>query len=268
MSDYSVLISVYYKEKSSNFAFCLDSIINQTVLPKEIIIVCDGKLTKELDDILDEYMKKYNFIKKIQLSENVGLGKALNVGLKECSYDIIMRMDSDDYSIPTRAEKELSLIKDYDIVGSSILEFENDINNIIGKRIVPETQEKIRKFAKKRSPFNHPSVMFRKETVEKAGGYQHMLYAEDYYLWVRLLLNNAKCANISEPLVYMRSGIEMRSRRAGRKYNKSMRLLRKYMLKNKFINVFQYLYCLIGVTFISILPIKIREWIYRKFLRK
>ncbi len=268
MNDYSVLISVYYKEKSSNFKFCLDSIVNQTILPKEIIIVCDGKLTKELDDFLDEYMEKYCFIKRIQLHENVGLGKALNIGLKECSCDIIMRMDSDDYSVPTRAEKELAMIKDYDVVGSSILEFENDIDNIIGKRVVPETQEKIIKFAKKRSPFNHPSVMFRKGAIEKAGGYQHMLYAEDYYLWVRLLLNNAKCVNISEPLVYMRSGIEMRSRRAGKKYNQSMRLLRKYMLKNKFINVFQYLYCSIGVTIISILPVRIKEYIYRKFLRK
>ncbi len=268
MNDYSVLISVYYKERASNFAFCLDSILNQTIPPKEIVIVCDGELTPELNNLMDEYMIKCLIIKRIQLEENVGLGKALNIGLKECSYNIVMRMDSDDYSIPTRAEKELAFINEYDIVGSSIIEFENELSNVIGGREVPETHEQILKFAKKRSPFNHPSVMFKKDVIEKAGGYQHMLYAEDYYLWIRLIINGAKCRNINEPLVYMRSGIAMRSRRGGKEYNKSMRAIRKYMLKKRFINIFEYFYCIIGVAIVSIMPNRIKEWIYRNFLRK
>lgn len=268
MKKYSVLISVYYKEKASNFSYCLDSILNQTVPPYEVIVICDGKLTKELYDVLDKYMLKTNTIKKIQLENNVGLGIALNIGLKECSCDIVMRMDSDDFSVPKRAEKELQIIENYDIVGSNIIEFEGTIDNIIGERQVPESHEKIIKYAKIRSPFNHPSVMFRKEAVLNAGGYLHMIYAEDYYLWIRMILNGAKCRNISEPLVYMRSGKQMRSRRAGKKYNKSMYLLRKYMLKNKFINFFQYIYCIIGVALVSILPLKIKEWIYVTFLRK
>lgn len=264
---YSFLISVYEKEHASYLEFSIQSMLNQTLKPDEIILVCDGKLTTELNEVVEKFSKENECIKVIRIQENGGLGNALNEGLKHCTNEFILRMDSDDYSIPTRAEIEVKELENNDIVGSNIVEFEGDIKNIIGARNVPLTQKKIRKFAKKRSPFNHPSVAFRKSFVEECGGYQHLLFVEDYYLWVRMIQKGARCENVKEPLVYMRSGKEMRKRRGGRAFNQSLKKLRKYMLKTKFINIFQYsIYTLEG-WIISHMPIRLKEKIYRSFLR-
>ena len=267
MENYSVLMSVYYKETATNLRQSIDSMLCQTVKPNQFLIICDGPLSKELDDVLLEY-EKNNCIELYRLEKNGGLGEALKIGIGLCRNDFILRMDSDDYSVPSRAEKEISLLKIYDIVGSNIVEFENEITNTIGMRRVPETQKQIIKFSKKRSPFNHPSVAFRKSAVLASGNYEHFLYLEDYYLWIRMIQHGAKCFNIQAPLVFMRSGLTMRSRRGGKEYLKSLKKLRKYMLQTKYINFFQFILysCLSGI--LLRLPIKLKEKVYTHFLRK
>ena len=266
--NYSVLMPVYYKEKPSFLERSIVSIMEQTIKPDDFVIVCDGPLTPELDEILLKSSRKYNCINVVRKEKNEGIGSALRDGLLLTKNEIVMRMDSDDVCLKQRAEIQLPLMDEYELVGSSISEFENSENNIIGYRVVPKTQKEIEKFAKRRNPFNHPSVMFKKSTILKAGNYQTLLYVEDYFLWVRVLLQKSKVANINEPLVNMRSGLSMRSRRSGKVYRQSIKKLRKFMLDNKMISHLRYFGLLIEQTLFLLIPAKIKEHLYGAFLRK
>ena len=161
---YSVLMSLYKKENPEYLRIAIDSMLNQTVAPDEIVLVEDGPLTDDLYAVLDEYP----MLHRVKNETNLGLGLALNVGLKECRNELVARMDTDDCSKPDRCEKQLQrfLEKPYlAIVGSHIDEFIGDTSNVVSQRIVPTTSEEIYKFAKKRSAFNHPVVMYSKTAV-------------------------------------------------------------------------------------------------------
>lgn len=161
-------------------------------------------------------MTRYPYLKVLSLVTNRGLGKALNEGLKYCSHELVARMDTDDIAMPERFEKQLAVFKKYpdiDVVGAWINEFEDNVSNIKSVRKLPELPDDIRQFAKRRNPINHPVVMFRKSAVLAAGGYRHFPLFEDYYLWIRMLMNGAKFYNIQESLLYFRFSSEMFKRR-------------------------------------------------------
>ena len=183
---FSVLMSIYKKEEPKYFSEALESVLNQTVMPNEIVIIEDGILTKELQDVIIKYKEKYpDIIKNYPLKENKGLGLALNYGVTKCKHNLIARMDTDDIALPTRFEKQLEIFEknpSYDIVGGNILEFAEG-TNITNTRIVPEKKEEIYKYAKKRNPMNHVTVMFKKDTILEVGNYENLPYFEDYYLW-------------------------------------------------------------------------------------
>lgn len=270
MGNYSVLMSVYNKEKKDYLIQSIDSILNQTVPCDDFIIVCDGKLNEELDAVLEMYKDLHpQTIKLVRLQNNVGLGSALNEGMKWCKYPIIARMDSDDISAANRCEVQLAVIeKGYHIVSGTIEEFEDTIDNPVALRIVPETNKEINDFIKRRNPFNHPCVMYLKEAVENAGSYQHFLWFEDYYLWARMLLNGIKAYNIQNTILYMRSGTDMYKRRGGIEYLKSMYKFRRYLLKIGLSGKSDFLITVIGQSFTCIVPNKIRKLIYQYFLRE
>ena len=267
---FSVLLSVYYKE--SYFAFCksLDSIFTQTTCPDEVILVEDGPLSSELNDIISEYSAKYPTLKIIPLPTNQGLGKALNEGLKHCSYDIVARMDTDDIAKPERFEKQLAVFKkhpDIDVVGAWIDEFENDISSVRSVRKLPEHQCDILTFAKRRNPINHPVVMFRKSAVLAAGGYQHFPLFEDYYLWIRMLINGAKFYNIQESLLYFRFSSKMFKRRGGWKYAMNEFRFQWMMRKLHFISILEFIQNVFVRFLTRIVPNFLREIMYKKLLR-
>lgn len=268
---FSVLLSVYYKESPSNLKKALCSIIDQTITPNEVILVEDGKLNQKLYDVIDYFIDKYpKIIKVIKLEKNQGLGKALSIGLKKCKYDLIARMDTDDISKNNRFEKQLKVFKknpDIDIVGSWVKEFENNIDNIISKRKVPETNEKILKFAKQRNPFNHPTVMYRKKSVLDAGNYIDFYLNEDYYLWLRMLNMGFQGYNIQESLLYFRVSKDTFKRRGGVKYAVQDIKLQNKMLKMEFINNYEYIINILTKPATRILPNFLREYIYKSLLR-
>ena len=107
---YSVLMSVYCKEKPNFLAQALDSMFTQSVVPDEVVIVEDGPLTEELYSVLNKYSEMYSgrFIRVVN-ETNLGLGKALNRGLEVCKNELIARMDTDDISNLERCEKQLRL---------------------------------------------------------------------------------------------------------------------------------------------------------------
>lgn len=268
---YSVLMSVYIKEKPEYLKLSISSIFNQTLQTDDFVLVCDGPLNNKLDEVIDEaYNLHSNIMNIIRLPENVGLGRALNIGMKYCKNEIIARMDSDDISYPERCEREYEIINRYglDIVSATIEEFENDTSTAISKRVLPQMQDEILVFAKKRCPFNHPCVMYKKTAVEKAGGYLELYCQEDYYLWVRMLINGSRGYNIQEPLLWMRAGNEMYKRRAGIRYAKSQVTLFKFMWKKSFINTSQFLKSCIVRICSSLAPNWMRKVAYQMILRK
>ena len=264
---FSILMSVYHKETPEYFNRAMHSIWDdQTIKPNEIILVQDGLLTDELYSAITDWKKIIGeAFKTIPLEKNVGLGDALNIGLKACTFDLVARMDTDDICSPDRFEKQLNVFKnsDVDICSSWVSEFDVDEAKIVSYRKLPEKHEGIVKFAKKRSPVNHPAVMYKKLIVQSAGGYKKMMWCEDYYLWGRMILKGAKFYNIQEPLVNMRAGYGQLERRSGIKYALSEIKLQKEFLKLGFVNYFEFIRN-VSVRFIArIVPKKMVEIIYK-----
>lgn len=269
---YSVLMSVYYKEKPDFLARALDSMFNQSVAPDEVVIVEDGPLTDGLYGVLNEYSEKYtNRFKRVVNETNLGLGKSLNRGLEACKNEIVARMDTDDISKPERCEKQLLMfleIPDLDVVGTNIAEFTDNPENVCSVREVPAEHNEICTFLKKRCPFNHMTVMFKKSSVIGAGGYLDWHFNEDYYLWIRMFLADCRFANIAEELVFARVGKDMFARRGGYKYYKSEKELFKYMYRHKIISRFAYQKSKFIRFVVQVLMTnKTRQWFFKKFAR-
>lgn len=268
-SEYSVLMSVYQSENPNNLKKALESILNQTHRPNEIVLVEDGPLTDDLYKIISDYL---SYLKIIKIPTNVGLGNALNLGLESCSNELVMRMDTDDYSVPDRAEKMLLKFNqdnNIDVLGSSINEFSDDISNVISRKPVLLKDTEIKKRLKYRNPINHPSVMFKKNSVLEVGGYQEIKYNEDYFLWIRMAINDKKFLNFEEPLVYMRVDNDSYARRHGYNYFKYQKTLFKYMKKNNFINNFEYIFNISNRFFTKVLlPPRLMKYFYLSFLRE
>lgn len=269
--NFSVLISIYFRENPLFFEDSLNSLFNQTICPNEIIIVKDGPLTIQLDEILDKFVKKYpELIKVISLHKNEGLGKALNIGLNYCTNNLVARMDSDDICKKNRFEKQLQIFNNnpsVDVVGSNIDEFIDNIENIISSRKLPELHCDIVKYAKRRSPMNHPSVMFKKNSVIESGSYMHMHLLEDYYLWIRMIKKGFIFYNIQESLLYFRTNKNMIKRRGGLKYAKSEINFYILIYKLRTINFFELLFNICVRSFVRLSPNIIRQFIYRTLLR-
>ena len=272
LKKYSVLMSVYYKENPTWLKESIESILNQTVRTNDFVLIEDGILTEELEKIVEKYEKEYPEIFNIvRLKENVGLGPALAIGVKECKNELIARMDSDDFSVPERCEKELFMFEkdnSLDMVGSNIIEFTENIKNVQAYRKLPELDSEIKKYMRRRNPFGHPSVMFKKSKVLEAGNFKSYYLCEDYDMWIRMAKVNAKFYNIQEVLVYMRIGKDFYKRRGGIKYLKSILKFKREQYKNGFYSFKDYVITAGTSTVICLMPNFIRDIFYKKFLRK
>ncbi|WP_455268020.1 sugar transferase [Ruminococcus sp.] len=264
---YSVLMSLYKKEKPEYLRLAIDSMLNQTVPPDEIVMVEDGPLTDELYAVLDEYP----MLHRVKNETNLGLGISLQKGLLATKNDVVARMDTDDIAVISRCEKQLEFLNnnpDISVVGGQIEEFIGSPDHIVAKRIVPLKDIELKEFNKKRCPFNHMTVMFKKKDIIEAGSYQDWFWNEDYYLWIRLALAGKKFANLPDVLVLVRTGEDMYQRRGGIKYFKSEAKLQKFMLDNNIINKPRYLINISERLVLQVLmPNKLRGWIFRTFAR-
>lgn len=268
---FSVSMCVYGKDNPDWFRTAVNSVINQTKSPDEVVLVVDGPVPEELDCVIKDFEKNPIF-KVIRLEVNKGHGEARRTGLNSCTHELVALMDADDISAPDRFEKQLALFEshpDLTIVGSSITEFVGSPENIVGARVVESEDAAIKADMKKRCPMNQMTVMFRKSVVEKVGGYIDWYCDEDYYLWLRLLLNGAVFANLPDYLVNVRVGKEMYQRRGGIRYFKSEAKLQKYMLDNKVIGLGTYAVNICKRLIVQVLlPNRLRSRVFRKFARK
>lgn len=265
---YSVLMSLYKKEKPEYLKLAIESMLNQTVKPDEIVLVEDGELTEELYKVLDEY-KDYLHI--VVNKENLGLGLALNEGLKVCRNEFVARMDTDDCSKPERCEKQLKRFaeKPYlSIVGSHIDEFEGEISNVVSKRKVPVEYENIYEFSKRRSAFNHPAVMYRKSKVLEQGGYANLKRNQDVDLFGRMLYAGNQAENIDESLVYFRSSNDLLKRRKSWENTWSYILTIKKFWKMGYASFRDYMVVAVVQMVMYLMPIKLQDVVYKKLLRR
>jgi len=268
--EFSLLMCVYVKESPEFFTECLNSILTQTVLPDELIIVKDGPLTKELDDVLENF-KFPNELNIIALPESITQGPARAKGVESAKHKWIAVMDSDDICLPDRFEKQLKMIEEnpkLSLIGGQIAEFLNDPEQIIAIKNVPVNHNDIIKYAKFRNPFNQMAVMFKKESVLNAGNYDYFPCFEDYELWARMIAGGVVCANHPDVLVYARVGSGMYGRRRGRSYIKQEWRMQRKLKKLKLINGVEFLRnCCIRIP-VRLLPEKRLAGIYKNFARK
>ena len=246
--------------------------MNQTLKPDEVVLVKDGILTKELEDIISVEKNKFNknnidFV-CVQLEKNMGLGIALQKGLEKCKYDYVARMDADDIAADTRFEYQLKYMnehKDISVLGGYIDEFSVE-GEVIRTKTMPLTYKDLYKYGKYRNPLNHMTVLFRKKDVTDVGGYKPLKGLEDYYLWCRMLSNGYKIANIDKVLVHARLG-NFENRRGGFEYFKTYIKLRILQKKLKYTNTIEFIVATILTALITLSPKNLRGGLY-KVLRK
>ena len=271
MEKYSILMTVYTKDNPEYFSLALDSMVNQTYKPDEIVLVKDGPVEEALQEVIDNHLVAGAPIVQVQLKKNKGLGLALNEGIKVIKNELIARMDSDDYSMPKRCElqvREFEKDSKLDIIGCPVLEFVGSIDNIVGERKVPLTNEEIYKFSKKRDPFNHPTVMYRKSAVEAAGCYSDYRKNQDTDLWIKMLSNGATCKNLAEPVFCFRFDERTYRKRKSWINTKILIEIRYKAWKSGFNSFREFLMVAVAQLGMYILPVGFQKFLYQKILRR
>ena len=268
---YSVLMPFWYKENPEYLKASIESMAKQTIPPAEFVLVRDHDIPRELLEIVRESVASIP-VKYVDAYElfGQGLGAILARGVEQCSHELIARMDSDDIAFPDRCERQLAIFNnnpELAIVGGTIAEFSDSINNIMSYRVLPENNKDIIKFARLRCPFNHPTVMCRKVVILKIGNYSSLPKCEDYDLWYRILNTGYAGYNIVDPILYYRGGLSMLKRR-DKIYIDQYILLKKRMKNAKFINTLDFVISVYMQQFSYHLPYFVQKFIYSNFLRK
>lgn len=267
---FSVLISIYSKESPEFLSQSLESLLKQSVSADEIVIVKDGTVGSELESVLTQYATKLP-LKVVGYEQNRGLGYALAFGLQYCRYDWIARMDADDIAVSDRFEKQMDYLEQHpevELLGCATMEFTDSVNDARGGRRLPCSHEEIRSFLKKRNAFNHMTVVFKKQAALDAGNYRESPGFEDYYLWVRMVLNGVRTANMPESLVYARVGNDMIGRRIGLRYAKEEYRFYKKLRKLKFLSYAEFIKVICMRIPLRLIPKPVLAFIYKKLLRK
>lgn len=270
MEEYSVLMSLYYKENPNHLRSALDSVFTQTVRPADVVLVEDGRVGDSLESVVREYEQRYPELHVVRFEQNRGLGFALNDGLKHCRHELVARMDTDDICKPHRMERELQVMAEhpeYGMISSWIDEFITDPSEVTSVRKLPEMPDKVYAYAKKRCPVNHPTVMYRKSEVLAVGGYQTKYFPEDYFLWIKMLMNGCRVYNIQESLLWFRFDPSTFARRGGWKYACDEVATQWNIHRMGFTSVLMFLHnvCIRFTT--RIMPNWLRTLVYRTLLR-
>ena len=270
---FSVLLSLYFKENREFLHKCFQSIWDeQSLKPSQIVLVIDGPVGSDLQEVVKQWQDKLgDILLMLPLKENVGLGKALNEGLKHCTYEWVFRMDTDDICKPDRFEKQIQFIRENPEVvlfSGQIVEFNENPDDATVLKSVPTEHTDIIKFAQKRSPFNHMTVAYRKSVIEAVGGYQHHLFMEDYNLWLRVIGAGYRVGNHPDILLYARVGNGMHARRKGLEYVNSELQLLKIKKELKLQDPIHANILFLLRSLFRLLPSALLGKIYNTFLRK
>jgi glycosyltransferase involved in cell wall biosynthesis len=262
---FSLLVSVYDGDRPDYIRRALRSAVDdQTVRPDQVVIVRDGPVRDELAACLEEIQATSMVpVTFVPLPANGGLGPALDRGLAASWFEVIARMDADDVAMPHRFEVEMPLMLDADIVGAGLLEFVEDTDDIVGRRIPPTDPGQIQRYARMHDPFNHPTVVYRRSAVLAAGGYGDFPLMEDYALFARMLAGGARAINVAEPLVFYRVGAEAYKRRGGSGLLRSELRLQREFLRQHFTTPFEFVRNVLVRGGYRLIPWWCRRLLYR-----
>jgi glycosyltransferase involved in cell wall biosynthesis len=267
---FALLISVYDGDRPDYVRRALRSAIaDQTVRPDQVIIVRDGPVRTDLAECLDDITATcVSPVTFVPVEQNGGLGPALDRGLAASWFDVVARMDADDIAMPHRFEVQLPLIADADIVGSGLLEFVSDTDRIVGQRVPPLDPGHIARYARIHDPFNHPTVVYRRQAVLAAGGYGDHPLMEDYALFARMIQGGARIANVAEPLVFYRVGETAFKRRGGTALLRSELRLQREFLRSGFTSPAEYVRNVVIRGGYRLVPWWLRRAVYRPLVAR
>lgn len=270
-AEISVLMSVYCKEKPEYLKAAVESVVKQTLMPGEIVLVEDGPLTDELNEVIDELKNRYDIVKVVPLKENMQLGRALAEGVLNCKYELIARMDTDDLAVENRFELQFQYLEEHpevSVLGGCIEEFDDSDENYRKVKSMPLSGEALLNYAKYRNPINHMTAMFRKSAICEVGNYRHFPFLEDYELWTRLLSKGYVFANLPQVLVRARTNLNMYGRRGGKSYCKRYLELRKKQREYGLLSWPEYQMAKVLTMVMTLQSSAMRKLVYRKALRK
>lgn len=272
--DISVLMSVYGKDNPRYYRLALESVTSGQILkPKQVVIVFDGPVPNEIEIITKEVEKKnpeicFTIVKQ---ETNKGLAAALNLGLKSCNCEYVARMDSDDISVPNRFRLQAEYLQKHpetDLLGGFISEFIDNPKQFTSVRKVGCDKESIIHMAKRRTPFNHVSVIYRKESVLAVGGYaEDFGKLEDYRLWVDMISAGVTFSNIEDILVNVRVGDGQLQRRSNAREITDWDNLQHYLLKAGIVNRFDSIINMIAIRVFTYMPVGLKKVAYKAVLR-
>lgn len=272
MDNYSVLMTVYHKEKAEHFAASIQSMLDQSVRTDDFVIVCDGELTKELDQTLEAFVDANpGLFQIVRLPENVGVGLAAKEGLLHCKNELVAKMDSDDISVTWRCELQLQKFAEnteLTVVGGFIEEFDACTGEPFAVRSVPLSNEGIRQYAKRRSPFNNVTVMYKKSAVLAVGSYRKLSRGEDYDVFLRLLIAGYYAENLPDTLVKVRVDSDAIRRRSSVSALKGNAGIWWYSFRMGYSGFFDLVICLTAELVLFICPHRVKQVIYNCFLRE
>lgn len=271
LDEYSVIMSVYNKVNPYDMKASMESILNQTYKTNEFIIIKDGPLTEDQEKVLNDIINENKEVLKIfKFDENKGAGEAYNLGISKCTNKWAAIMDSDDIALPSKFEKQMKYLKNHeeiDAIGSNAVEFLGDTSNIISTRIMPEFNDDIIKFGHKRCPLIQPTVIFKVDSVKKAGNYQPSKLTEDYDLYIRMIMNGCNFYTYQEVLYYIRTSDDFFKRRGGIKYLKPILSFKYKHFKTGFFSFKEFIKTAGSSLIVALMPNSLRTYIYKKFLR-
>lgn len=270
--NYSVLMSVYAKDNPEYLTLAIESMLIQTIRPEQFVIVQDGPLPDSLEKVISTYEEKESqLFTVVRLKKNGGLANALNVGLTNCRNELVARMDADDISLPLRCEKELEKFAENDklvICGCNIDEFYDTPQNVRTSRVVPSEYKDILKFMRRRQPFNHPTVIYKKSKVIEAGGYPRLRRKEDFDLFSRMLSKGYYALNVDESLYLYRANEQNYARRKSWVNTKSAIYVYKLHYRRRGCTLIDCFSISLAEIFFWIMPAKIVARISDMFLRR
>lgn len=272
MKPYSVLMTVYRGEDPVQFDTAIQSMLDQTHRTDDFVILCDGPLTPALDAVLEKHTAAHpDLFQIVRLPENVGIGAANNAGLKYCRNDLVAKMDADDIAVPDRCEKQAAAFAAdpaLTVLGGIIQEFDQDPDRPFAVRVVPADDAAIRRYARRRQPFNNTSVMYRRSAVEAVGGYRQLRRCEDFDLYIRLLHAGYRTGNLQDVLVKVRVDSSACSRRASLSTLRGCIQSRWNSFRMGCCSLLDFLICVAGECVILVCPSGVQQFIYNSFLRQ
>jgi len=269
MQPFSVVMSVYRADDPTYFLESVDSVLNQTAHPSELIIAVDGPVGPDLERAL-VITEGQPDVRIMRLEINQGLGASRHASILAAKHELVAVIDADDLCVSNRFERQLKRFSEggVDVVGGYIEEFDHIPGDNPRVRVVPITHDEILQLGRWRCPINHVTIMFRKNAYEQVGGYHPLRCVEDFDLFHRMFVSGVRFANIAEILVHVRCGTAVLDRRRGLLYLRAELALLRRMRHSGFLSAPRWIANSSIRLIVRLMPRSIIGLLYRHLLRQ